>query len=310
MNYRTNAVMSFIINLNIVSMKTKLLFFFLMSCGLASAQTYSFNTVTPIPDGAGTSCASGATSIGNVVTTINVPLTPAITDPTKVTINLDLVHTWLGDVVAKLGTPSGASCALIKRMGATSDTSCGDSSDFASGNILSFNAANTTTINVVTPGSTQSIPAGSYAPTAGASTFPTDIPLCNLSTFLNGVVVNGNWTMTLYDNGEEDTGSLNSWQIIFSTGFDLDTQDFLFTKRISVLGNPFTENLNLKLNEPGDTVLRIYSIDGREVFTKSYAANDVSQNINIDSSSWQQGIYLLVPEVEGRKLNAIKLAKK
>ncbi len=291
-------------------MKTKLLFFFLVSCGLANAQTYSFNTVTPIPDGVGSSCASGATTIGSVVTTINVPLTPTITDPTKVTINLDLVHTWLGDVVAKLGTPSGASCALIKRMGATSDTSCGDSSDFASGNILSFNAANTTTINVTTPGSTQSIPAGSYAPTAGTSTFPTDIPLCNLSTFLNGVAVNGNWTMTLYDNGEEDTGSLNAWQIIFSTGFDLDTQDFLFTKRISVLGNPFTETLNLKLNEPGDTVLRIYSIDGREVFTKSYAANDVTQNINIDSSSWQQGIYLLVPEVEGRKLNAIKLAKK
>jgi len=142
-----------------------------------------------------------------------------------------LVHTWLGDVVAKLGTPGGTSCALIKRLGATSDTSCGDSSDFATGNVLSFNAANTTTINFATPGSTQSIPAGSYAPTGGTvSPFPTDIPLCNLTTFLNGVAVNGNWTMTLYDNGEEDTGSLNSWQIIFSTGFDLDTKDFLLLK--------------------------------------------------------------------------------
>ncbi|WP_447635963.1 proprotein convertase P-domain-containing protein [Flavobacterium microcysteis] len=291
-------------------MKTKLLFFFLMSCGLTNAQTYSFNTVTPIPDGVGSSCASGATSIGNVVTTINVPISATITDPTKVTINLDLVHTWLGDVVAKLGTPGGTSCALIKRMGSTTDTSCGDSSDFATGNVLSFNAANTTTINVVTPSAVQSIPAGSYAPTGGTSSFPTDAPLCNLTTFLNGVAVNGNWTMTLYDNGNEDTGSLNSWQIIFSTGFDLDTKDFLFTKRISVLGNPFTETLTLKLNEPGDTLLRIYSIDGREVFTTSYDANDVSQNITIDSSSWQQGIYLLIPEVGGHKLNAIKLAKK
>lgn len=293
-------------------MKTKLPLLFLLFCGIANAQTYSFTTVTPIPDGVGTSCASGATTIGNVVTTINVPLTPAITDPTKVTINLDLVHTWLGDVVAKLTTPGGTACALIKRMGSTTDTSCGDSSDFATGNVLSFNAANTTTINVVTPGATQSIPAGAYAPTSGTSTFPTNIPLCNLSTFLNGVVVNGNWTMTLYDNGEEDTGSLNSWQIIFATGFDLDRQDFLFTKRISVLGNPFSETLTLKLNEAGNssTVLRIYSIDGREVFQKSYASNNASQTISIDAASWQQGIYMLVPEIDGKKLNAIKLAKK
>ncbi len=72
--------------------------------------------------------------------------------------------------------------------------------------------------------------------------------------------------MTFFDHGNGDTGTVNSWQLIFTTGFDLDTQDFLFTKRISVLGNPFNETLSLKVNEPGDTVLRIYSVDGREVF--------------------------------------------
>ena len=290
-------------------MKTKLLLAMLLYSGFANSQTYSFTTVTPIPDGSGSSCGSGNTA-GSVITTVNVPLTATITDPTKVTINLDLVHTWLGDVVAQLSKPDGTSCALIKRMGATTDTSCGDSSDFATGNVLSFNATNTTTINVTTPGATQSIPAGSYAPTGGTSTYPTTIPLCNLTTFLNGSAVNGNWSMTFYDHGQDDTGSVNSWQLIFATGFDLDTQDFLFTKRISVLGNPFQETLTLKLNEPGNTSLHIYSIDGREVFNKTYAANDLAENISIDSSSWQQGIYLLVPEVDGRKLNTIKLAKK
>ncbi|RKS26860.1 putative secreted protein (Por secretion system target) [Flavobacterium endophyticum] len=292
-------------------MKTKLPLLFLLFCGIANAQTYTFNTVTPIPDGTGTSCGSG-NSAGNVSVSLNVPITATITDPTKVTINLDLVHTWLGDVVAELGTPAGGSCALIKRLGAATDTSCGDSSDFATGNVLSFNAANTTAINVVTPGAAQSIPAGAYAPTGGTSTYPTDIPLCNLTTFLNGVAVNGDWTMTLYDNGEEDTGSLNAWQIIFTTGFDLNTQDFLFTKRISVLGNPFNEALTLKLNEAGNTstVLRIFSIDGREVFNKSYASNDAGQTISIETGAWQQGIYMLVPEIDGRRLNAIKLAKK
>lgn len=294
-------------------MKTKLPLVLLFLCSIANAQTYSFTTVTAIPDGTGAAgCASLATTIGSVPTIINVPITATITDPTKVTISLDLVHTWLGDVVAQLTTPGGTTCALIKRMGSTTDSSCGDSSDFATGNVLSFNSANTTTINVATPGATTSIPTGMYAPTAGASTFPTAIPLCNLATFLNGVAINGNWTMTLYDNGAEDTGSLNAWRLIFTTGFDLDTQDFLFTKRISVLGNPFNEALVLKLNEPGDssTTLRIYSIDGREVFTKNYSHSEADQTINIETSSWQQGIYVLVPEVDGRKLNAIKLAKK
>jgi len=290
-------------------MKTKLLLATLFFSSIANSQTYNFNTSTPIPDGTGTGCGSASIQ-GNIATTVNVPITATITDPTKVTINLDLSHTWLGDVVAQLTKPGGTSCALIKRLGGTTDTSCGDSSDFGAGNVLSFNAANTTTINFATPGATTSIPAGAYAPSGGASPHPSTIPLCNLTTFLNGAAVNGNWSMTFYDNGADDTGTVNSWQLIFATGFDLNTQDFLFTKRISVLGNPFEETLTLKFNEPGNTSLHIYSIDGREVFNKTYSSNDLAQNINIDSSSWQQGIYLLVPEVDGRRLNTIKLAKK
>lgn len=292
-------------------MKTKLLSAFLFVCGVINAQTYSFTTSTPIPDGvtAASGCGSGTTP-GSVVTTINVPLTATITDPTKVTINLDLTHVWLGDVVAKLSTPSGANCALIKRAGAALDDACGDSSDFGAGNILSFNAANTTTMNVATPGSAASIPAGSYAPTGGTSTFPSTIPLCNLSTFLNGVAVNGNWTMTFYDHGNGDTGTVNAWQLIFTTGFDLNTQDFIFMKKISVLGNPFNEQLTLKMNEASNsTILRIYSIDGKEVFTRDYSNADPSQNISIETSSWQKGIYLLIPEIDGKRLNAIKVAK-
>lgn len=292
-------------------MKTKLLLFLFCFHGIMNAQTYSFATSTPIPDGVTllTGCGNGTTP-GSVATTVNVPLTATITDPTKVTINLNLTHVWLGDVVAQLSTPAGANCALIKRIEAGTDAACGDSSDFAAGNILSFNAANTTTINALTPGATASIPAGSYAPTGGTSTFPSTIPLCNLTTFLNGVAVNGNWVMTFFDHGNGDTGTVNGWQLIFTTGFDLDTQDFIFTNRVSVLGNPFTETLALKLNGESGTTIHIYSIDGREVFTKIYTTVDATQTINIETSNWQQGIYVLVPEVNGKRLNAIKIAKK
>jgi subtilisin-like proprotein convertase family protein len=292
-------------------MKLKLLFLIFV-WNFSNAQTYSFSTPTPIPDGlAGpvTGCGSAGTP-GSVTTIINVPLSTVITDPTKVTINLDLSHTWLGDVVAQLSTPSGASCALIKRLEASTDTSCGDGSDFATGNIFSFNAANTALINVAIGGNNAVIAGGNFAPTDSPSTYPAAITKCNLTTLLNGTNVNGDWSLTLYDHGQGDTGSLNSWQLVFATGFGLDSKDYIFTNSVSVLGNPFSEQLSLKMNGKADqqTSIHIYTIDGREVFSKKYTINP-SQTITIETSNWQQGIYILVPEVDGKKMKAIKVAK-
>lgn len=290
-------------------MKTTLLFFAFVCSALMQAQTYTFNTSTPIPDGAqiGTgTCGTGATP-GSVTTTLDVPLAGTVADPTKITINLNLAHTWMGDVVAELVTPGGANCALIKRVGAGSDTACGSSGDFVTGNVLSFNSANTTTLPISGNPAT-----GNYAPTGPTgTTYPATIPLCDLTAFLNGVAVNGTWSMKFYDNGFQDLGTVNSWSLVFAPGA-LPTQEFIYNTSFSVLGNPFENELVLGVNDPTAKIakLSLYAIDGKLVHVTTLTTIDVNENVRIDTSSLSQGVYVLVPEIDGRKQNAIKVVKR
>lgn len=287
-------------------MKTKLLLSALFVSALMQAQTYTNATSTPIPDGVGCGATATRTEGASV---INVPLTGTITNPANVTINLDLTHTWLGDVIVRLEVPGGSSCALIKRMGAGTDAAVGDSSDFAAGNVLSFNSANTTLIDVTTPGAGVAIPAGSYAPTAGTSATlsPTTLALCNLNTFLNGVALNGDWSLNVSDNCADDTGTLNTWSLVF-TG--LGGEEFVFTNAISVLGNPFENELVVKINNLSTTsaIVNLYSMDGKLV-NKTTLTN-FEESSSIDTSKLMQGVYLLVAEIDGVAQKGIRVIKK
>jgi len=288
-------------------MKTKLLLSALFFSALMQAQTYTNGTATPIPDavaGAGGACGSNVVSPTPVSSTINVPLTATITDPTTLTINLDLVHTWIGDVVVELETPAGTTCGLIKRLGSTAlDTSCGDASTFTAGNVLSFNSANATPISVVPA----TIPAGSYAPSGGLAATPATVTLCNLATFLNGVAINGDWKLNLSDYGAGDTGSLNTWSIVY-TG--LGGEEFVFTNAVSVLGNPFENELIVKVNNlsTSTAVMNLYAMDGKLVNTTN--VYNFAESTSIETSRLTQGVYLLVAEIDGVTQKAIRVIKK
>ena len=287
-------------------MKTKLLLSALFVSALMQAQTYTNGTSITIPDGVG--CGPTAV-VSEGTSTINVPLSGTITNPTNVTINLNLTHTWLGDVVVRLETPGGTSCALIKRMGSASDASAGDSSDFSAANQLSFNSANTTLIDVVTPGAAVAIPAGSYAPTGGSSATltPTTLSLCNLSTFLNGIAINGDWKLNASDYCADDIGTIATWSLVF-TG--LGGEEFVFSNAVSVLGNPFENELVVKVNNLSTTsaVVNLYSMDGKLV--NQTIVTNFAETTSIDTSTLTQGVYLLVAEVDGVTQKAIRVIKK
>lgn len=291
-------------------MKRQLLLAALSLSGLVHAQTYSNNTVTTIPDGTYVTggCGSNATP-GTVSSLINVPISGNVSDPIKVTFTLDITHSWLGDIVAEIIKPGQTSgCALIKRVNADLDTNCGSLDNFVAGNILSFNSANTTTIPISGNPAT-----GNYAPTGPQSTtnYPATVPLCDLATFINGTAVNGNWTLKMYDNGAGDVGQLNAWSIVFATGA-LGEQEFTFSNSISVLGNPFENELVLMVNDPSarSAKLSLYTIDGKLVSVRDIASVNNSENISVNTSSFSSGMYVLVPELDGRKMNSIKLIKK
>lgn len=152
-----------------------------------------------------------------VVSTISVTESGKIKDPSKVTIALELSHTWSGDCVVELISPDGESTTLIKRLGSTSDTSVGDGSDFDAGSVLSFNSENTMGFDM-TLGAAAGYPAGDYMPASGESSFPTTAIMVALDVFLQNKQVNGDWKLRLQDYGLGDTGTLLGWSIDFEQG--------------------------------------------------------------------------------------------
>jgi subtilisin-like proprotein convertase family protein len=176
--------------------------------------TLENNTVTDVPDATGSGECGNSVTPGTIESKIVIDKDGIISNPTKVSVELDLSHPFGGDLVVQLIAPSGESCALIKRIGTTttSDTSCGNTTDFVAGNKLTFNATFTNT-TFASP-----IITGNYAPLTGLSTFPSTVPLVSLTSFFTGKNIKGEWKIKMYDFGKADVGKLNSWKLKFEAG--------------------------------------------------------------------------------------------
>ncbi|MCA9135111.1 MAG: proprotein convertase P-domain-containing protein [Planctomycetales bacterium] len=112
-----------------------------------------------------------------------------------------LSHTWVGDLIARLQSPDGTTADLFVRVGAGT---FGDGSDlngdytFADGG-LDFGAA------VGAVGTNVTVPGGTY----GAAT-DGEIPI-SLVTEFGGQSTLGDWTLSISDNAQFDTGSFTGW---------------------------------------------------------------------------------------------------
>ena len=170
------------------------------------------NTALIIPD-----CTQNGTikNPGSASNTIEITGVGIISDPSKITLELDLSHTYSGDVVVELVAPSGENCAIIKRIGTTTDTSSGSNLDFVLGNKLKFNSLHTT---FLLPQVSTSFVTGNYAPSRGSSSIPFSVPMIELNTFFMGKNIKGIWTIKVYDFGVLDIGKLNSWKLYFDAG--------------------------------------------------------------------------------------------
>ena len=139
---------------------------------------------------------------------------------TDMNVDLDLEHTWAGDLVIKVIAPDLTTLTLMSRPGFAEPADdgtgcCGDSSDFQAGNIINF----------VNGGATSAEDAGStilgaeficatdglceYAPA------PDTGPGTDFSDFF-GLESAGNWSVCIGDAGLGDTGNLISANINFT----------------------------------------------------------------------------------------------
>lgn len=175
------------------------------------AVTYNANpgSLGPIPDGP-SNCGTAAGSPLNITFTVSGFSGPL----THVSVNLTGTHSWVGDMEVILFSPGPAGSAIFSRTGATTSSSCGDSSNF--GGPYSFAddspasndwwtaATGVDTSTMVPPGSYKAtVPGGN--PAGGA----THLMLPSFAAMSNGEI-NGTWTLRVRDWGAGDTGSITA----------------------------------------------------------------------------------------------------
>lgn len=278
--------------------------------GVSKAQTYQNNVQTSLVDGVTRASACGfGTQPGVEMSDITIPLTGTIVDPSKITINISVSSPWLGDLVVDLVSPSGDAITLIRRLGATQNAGCGDSSSFTPANILAFNSSNTTQIDVSSIGLGVAVPAGNYAPTYSTAKYPIHNP-GDLSTFLNGKPLNGTWRLFIYDYGNTDPSGLSSWQMVVANGALLKTNETgTFGSEISLKQNPVEDYLLIDAkNDFKSLNLEIFDASGRLVKNEDILRS--SKSVQLDVRNLSSGLYLLIPIKDGERKQAIKFIKK
>jgi subtilisin-like proprotein convertase family protein len=169
-------------------------------------QTFSSADVPQVIDDA---------SVNTALSMLNVPSTAVIG---SAQVNLEIAHTWVGDLKAVLSTPWGADIILFDQPGVPgSQYGCGnDDLD------LSFSDAGPETANAL-----ENL-CGSNPALSG--TFQPIQPL----SVLNGQGATGDWQLAITDNVAEDGGSIDNWSISFCFTAEIPSGAFVHNNTLSV----------------------------------------------------------------------------
>ena len=177
--------------LNVTSNEGNFVLPLVRDIGLAGAFTYN-GLPAAIPDNnpAGVSVTADAAGIGGPITNVQV--------------QLDITHTWVGDIVIDLTSPDGTTVRLLDQPNVPLGTFGCSNNDI---NVLFADGQpDPESICSGTP------PQGNTAdpwPVTDASPVPGQF----MADF-NGEDGNGTWTLTVSDNAAGDTGTINDWSLI------------------------------------------------------------------------------------------------
>ena len=155
----------------------------------------------------GTNCVSGVDSIDDlnppVVSTITVPQgSCAAGSVTDVNVDLNINHTWVGDISVNLSSPAGANMNVLldrpgRPDGATSGFGCSRDNINAT-----FDDASATPVEGVCAAADPTI-SGVVAPETALSIY-------------NAGNADGVWTLSITDNAGGDSGELVDWSLNIS----------------------------------------------------------------------------------------------
>jgi subtilisin-like proprotein convertase family protein len=227
--------------------------------------SYTNNTPLAIPDGSGTTTPSQGTAVSN---TLNVPVAMNITD---VDVNLNVTHTYPGDLVIQIAHPNTTTFSSVW------SGACGTNDNF------NITLSDGSPAFACAPGMT-----GTYNPSNPLSVF-------------NGLTSNGTWRLTTADFWSGDTGTINSWGLtICNTTYTLANPDFEF-ENFTLYPNPNKGDFTIKFTSAStnDIKINVHDMRGRQVYEKSFS-NTGAFNQNINLNKVASGVYL-VSIIDGAK---------
>ena len=161
-----------------------------------------------------------------VASTINVLADETVNDLQVDLFNLS--HTWVGDLIVRITSPSGTTSDLMYRVG---NGNFGDGSNL-SGNYSFADSGSNWATAVGSVGGNANVPNGVYqASTDGDG-------IVSLATAFSGETTQGTWTLFISDNAGFDNGSLGGWGVTISssvTAMPEPGPGFLFVVAIGVV---------------------------------------------------------------------------
>ncbi|WP_417859778.1 reprolysin-like metallopeptidase [Winogradskyella sediminis] len=220
--------------------------------------TYSDNNVnTAIADGTGTTTPINGTPL---IRTINVPDNFTIE---SLKFNLDIEHTYVGDLLVRLIHPNGTTEVNVWSGNCTSND-----------NILIDFEDNSPDIDCSLTGA-----GNTYAPAEPLSAF-------------TGLNSQGDWTILIADFFQGDTGELKNWSLEFCVESLSIVENEL--DQLSIYPNPNNGEFNIEFNsKSGEAIsVAVYDIRGRSIYAKNYdSVGRFNEAIQLNNA--QSGVYLL-----------------
>ncbi|MDT0556510.1 proprotein convertase P-domain-containing protein, partial [Patiriisocius hiemis] len=170
--------------------------------GTAQTVTGSNLTLTAIPDN----------DPAGVTNTVAIAGIPAVSNITDVELDMDIEHTWVGDVSITLTAPTGDAITVVNRPGRTGGVGAGDSSDYATGFPITFTDAS---VNDAEQMGDTILGGDSVCEDDGICDYFTNpdevggiASFADFATAINasGLDPNGNWSVLVQDEAAGDTG--------------------------------------------------------------------------------------------------------
>jgi subtilisin-like proprotein convertase family protein len=241
---------------------------FSAACSGATSDVFSFSTGTTICNDF--MVANVPVNISqNSPVTVNSTLAVTGTDPiSRISVLLDINHTWVSDLTAVLKSPNGTQVTLFQNP-------CGDAANNIDATFDDYGDA-------LVCGSNPAI-TGFVAPSSALSAF-------------NGQSPQGTWTLTVSDNAAQDGGQIVSWALVICSTEESvisGVEEKYFTG-LTVSPNPNKGDFTVRFTSAtgNDIKISVYDIGGRQLLNKAFANTGlIEQPISLQNV--QTGVYLV-----------------